>query len=344
MRAAGLASSLLVALLPGSAPALEIGELVEAIGTAELERHLEGLPDSRWNSPPSARAYLTDTLIGFGYQVETDSALNVVARRLGTTHPESALVLGAHYDTVLFSPGADDNASGVAAVLEMARVFGSVSVASTLEFVFFAGEEMGLLGSRAYASAAAAEHRDLLGAISLDMIGFTSSALFPGPIVLSGCLVTSNEGLVPNDFAFALSTSGAMLEGFATAAERYVPGLPVVTAHVLDGSGACLPDTRRSDHAPFWDEGYDAMLVNDVGPLRNRNYHRETDTVETLDLPFMTNVTRATAAYAAERVGLVPEPVSTFLLALAGICLGFRERRIRARRSGGAAKEAAPRR
>lgn len=319
--------ALLMAFLPASAPALEIGELVAGIETAELEAHLAQLADdSRWNSPYSTRFYLSNALTGFGYQVETDSALNVVARRPGTTRPESALVLGAHYDTVAFSPGADDNASGVAAVLEIARVFASVSVASTLEFVFFAGEEMGLLGSRAYASAAAEEHRALLGAISLDMIGFTSSALFPGPIVLSGCFVTSNEEWVPHDFAFAVSTSGEMLDGFAGAAERYVPGLPVVTAHVLDGSGACLPDTRRSDHAPFWDEGYDAMLVNDVGPLRNPNYHEETDTVATLDLPFMTNVTRATAAYAAERVGLVPEPASALLLALAGACLGVRQR------------------
>ncbi len=313
--------------LPASAPALEIGELLAAIDTAELVGHVQELADEpRWNSPDSARSYLTDTLIGFGYQVATDSARNVVARRIGTTHPESALVLGAHYDTVAASPGADDNASGVAAVLEMARVFASVSVASTLEFVFFAGEELGLLGSRAYARGAAEEQRELLGAISLDMIGFTSRALFPGPIVLSGCFVTSNEEWVPHDFVFAVSTSGAMLDGFAGAARRHVPGLPVVTAHVLDGSGACLPDTRRSDHAPFWDEGYDAMLVNDVGPLRNRNYHEETDTVETLDLVFMTSVTRATAAYAAERVGLVPEPAPALLLALAGACLGLRQR------------------
>lgn len=324
-RGSALAGALLLAaLLPGSARALEIAELLESIDTADLEHHVDALEGSRWNSPSTTRSYLSNTLAGLGYEVETDSALNVIARRLGATQPESALVLGAHYDTVPFSPGADDNASGVAALLELADVFASVSVGSTLEFVFFAGEEMGLLGSRAYAAEADAADRDLLGAISLDMIGFTSSGLFPGPIVLSGCFETSNASPVPHDFVFGVSTSGSMLEGFAQAARTHVPGLPVVTAHVLDGSGSCLPDTRRSDHAPFWDAGYEAMLLNDVGPLRNPNYHQETDTADTLDFAFMTGVTRATAAYAAERVGLVPEPATTLLLAFAGMAAAAR--------------------
>jgi Zn-dependent M28 family amino/carboxypeptidase len=297
---------------------------LEAIDTAELEHHVDAVEGWRWNSPFSTRYYLSNTLVGFGYEVETDSALNVIARKAGDTRPESALILGAHYDTVPFSPGADDNASGVAAVLELARVFASVSVGSTLEFVFFAGEEMGLLGSRAYAAAAAAADRNLLGAISLDMIGFTSSGFFPGPIALSRCFVTSNDSLVPHDFVFGVSTSASMLAGFAAAAAAYAPSLPVVTGHVLDGSGNCLSDLRRSDHAPFWDAGYDAMLVNDVGPLRNPNYHQETDTADTLDFAFMTGVTRATAAYAAERVRLVPEPGTTLLLAFAGLAAGAR--------------------
>lgn len=316
-RVARLGSALLAGVLaPSAALALEIGALVAAVDVAELERHVGALEGERWRSPQATRDYLAATLGGLGYEVETDLAQNVVARRIGGADPGSALVLGAHYDTVAFTPGADDNASGVAALLELARVFASASLGATLELVFFADEEIGLLGSRAYASAAAADERDLLGAISLDMIGFTSAALFPGPILLSGCLETSNESWVPHDFVFGVSTSGSMLAGFANAARSFVPELPVVTAHVLDGTGFCLPDLRRSDHASFWDAGYEAMLLNDVGPLRNPNYHEETDTLATLDFAFMTNVTRATAAYAAEQVRLVPEPAAALLLAL----------------------------
>jgi hypothetical protein len=325
--AGALATSLAGALVPSAAAALEIGALVAAVDVAELERHVGALEGERWLSPQQTRDYLAATLSGFGYEVETDSARNVVARRIGAADPGSALVLGAHYDTVSFTPGADDNASGVAAVLELARVFASASLGSTLEFVFFADEELGLLGSRSYASAAAAAERDLLGAISLDMIGFTSPELFPGPVLLSGCFETSNADWIPHDFVFGVSTSGSMLHGFANAARSFVPELPVVTAHVLDGTGFCLPDVRRSDHASFWDAGYEAMLLNDVGPLRNPNYHEETDTLATLDFAFMTNVTRATAAYAAERVRLVPEPAAALLLALSCGAGAWRRRR-----------------
>jgi aminopeptidase YwaD len=100
---------------------------------------------------------------------ETRSTANVVATKPGTTRPQESIVVGGHYDSVPGSPGANDNASGVAATLEAARVLAGVPTARTVRFVLFAAEELGLFGSAAYA---AERRQGVVAMINLDMVGW----------------------------------------------------------------------------------------------------------------------------------------------------------------------------
>lgn len=331
----------------GSAPAgaLSLTGRLAAVDEARLRRHVDvltGFGDrASAASQAATRAYLGDELRSWGYAVGVDPAGNVVARLPGLGAPAQSFVVGAHYDTVFGSPGADDNASGVAAMLELARVFAGAPVDAGIQFVGFADEELGLLGSGFFAASAAAAGESLRGALVMDMIGFTSSAqgLF---FDLPGCLDVSDPVPPTGDFIAAVSRSGSLLADFVGAAAAHVPALPVGTGQVLDGSGFCFPDVRRSDHASFWDAGYPAVFLTDTGEFRNPNYHEPTDTPATLDFPFLTQVTRASGAFLAGQVGLVPEPGTTVLLVLAAA--GLARRLARAAPAGGAVSPRRPRR
>jgi Zn-dependent M28 family amino/carboxypeptidase len=191
-------------------------------------------------------------------------------------------VVGAHYDTVNPSPGADDNASGVAGMLEMARVLRSRPLPMTVRFVGFPFEEIGLLGSSKMASDLADAGTDVTGMVSLEMLGYTTTAddSFIG---------------VPNDYLATVADphSEYLARVFGAAHYEYVLDR-FAPAAVIDP--AAFGDVLRSDHATFWNEGFRALLVTDTANFRNPNYHRETDTLPTLDLDFLTDATKATLA------------------------------------------------
>lgn len=131
-----------------------------------------------------AAEYLFETLKGWGYEPEYQwfepvpgvRTANVVARLPGTVHPELIYVVGSHYDSVERGAGADDNTSGTAVLLETARILKDRPLAATVLFVFFTGEESGLLGSREFARRAVAEGwaGRVRGALNNDMMGFTN--------------------------------------------------------------------------------------------------------------------------------------------------------------------------
>ncbi|MFH1843517.1 MAG: M28 family peptidase [bacterium] len=164
---------------------------------------------------------------------------NVVAVIPGASQPEKVVVVGGHYDSTTgdpdVAPGADDNASGTACVLECARVLSPYQFDYTLKFVAFCGEEQGLLGSEAFASAAAAAGEDIVAAVAVDMIGYLA-----GGDVMDLDIIDNTSSVWLRDLAFAT-------------ASEYVPELPLV-----DGS---LPFGASSDHASFWANGYHAILL-----------------------------------------------------------------------------------
>lgn len=321
-----LTGSLLYASAAATAAA-DVSDLVGQVSSANLVAHVAALELDR--STPAAQAtaaaYIRAELESYGYVVSSQpvsGSENLAATLVGQIDPGDVFVLGAHFDTVAGTPGADDNASSVAAVLEAARILAGQPLARTVHFVFFALEESGYQGSEAYAAALAAANTDVTGMMSLDMIGYTCAT--PGcQVVLPdvpGCVdsdVTSDVG----DFIGlgANTASAALMNAFVADAAIFEPTLPV-EGFTVAGDGGCFPDSRRSDHKSFWDEGYPAIILSDGAESRNPNYHQPTDTLATLDVDFMTSVTRAVVGHVAASRSTPPVVVPVLSpLAAAGL-------------------------
>ena len=205
------------------------------------------------------------------------------------------LIIAAHYDTVEGSPGADDNASGLAVMLEAARALSPMALAREIRFIAFCLEEEDLLGSLAYAAALKEAGEEIAGAIVLECVGYTSEKRGSQAIPVATPIAVSDVG----DFLAIVgnSASAPLVNAFKRAATREARELKTVSL-VVPAKGERLPDTRRSDHAAFWHYGYPALMLTDTANFRNPHYHRPTDTFETLDLTFMQRVVRAVTAAA----------------------------------------------
>jgi Zn-dependent M28 family amino/carboxypeptidase len=223
---------------------------------------------------------------------------NVVATMMGRRPERPRLLIGAHYDTVPGTPGADDNASGVAAMLEAARLLAPEPLEATVEFVGFTLEEpQGLdygVGSRAFALEARRQGVRYAGALILEMVGYTDPAPRGQRIPLALFWMR-----LPRDGRFLAAAadgrSGALLRGFASLARAQVPDLELVTVQI-PFRGWLVPHTRLSDNRSFWDVGYPALMVTDTAFLRNPHYHQASDRLDTLDFGFMARVTDAVVA------------------------------------------------
>lgn len=207
------------------------------------------------------------------------------------------LILAAHYDTVIGSPGADDNASARAVLLDVARQVVNVRLQRPVRLIAFCLEEENLLGSRAYVAHLTSTQQSILGAIVLECVGYTrdeegSQKIPPGvpvtvPTVGNFLAVIGNQG------------SHALTMVVEQAMKSRIPVVPLV----VPGNGELLPDTRRSDHTSFWEQGFPAVMLTDTANFRNPNYHQPTDTIETLNLDFMAQVADGVAAAVIELAG-----------------------------------------
>lgn len=209
---------------------------------------------------------------------------NVVA---GLACPNSEippLIVAAHYDTVAGSPGADDNASALAVLLDVANRLRIRRLRRPVQFIAFCLEEENLLGSRTYAAELTDAGRAIGGAIVLECVGYASEA--------------EASQRVPPGVPIAVPTTGNFLAVIGNQRSRELTGsiahsmqahLPIVPL-IVPGNGDLLPDTRRSDHVAFWEHGIPAVMLTDTADFRNPHYHRATDTVETLNLSFMASV------------------------------------------------------
>lgn len=231
------------------------------------------------------------------YDHGTGRVENIAARMDSTTDPARTYLIGAHYDSVAGTVGADDNASAIAVQLEVARHMAQAekSPALCLTFVSFALEEPPVfgtrhMGSRVYAKAARKKDETIDGMICLEMVGYTcrnpGCQAYPFPLMFMGYPKTGNFiGIVGN-----LRSTGFTRSLFRSFEQN--PDLPVVSLTV-PLSGFLLPSVRLSDHASFWDQGYKAVMITDTAFYRNPHYHRPSDTMETLDFSFMANVVKS---------------------------------------------------
>ena len=213
------------------------------------------------------------------------------------------LLIGAHYDTVSGSPGADDNASGFVVLLEVASRLSARPLARPVWLVAFCLEEQDRLGSQAFASRLKAERRELAGAIILECVGFARSEAGTQQIPPGIPIVVPTQG----DFLAIVGNeaSRSLVLQLEQQAQWHAAQLKPLSL-VVPGRGEAMPHTRRSDHASFWDAGYPAVMLTDTANFRNPHYHRETDTVDTLNLEFLSNVAATVTATAIQIAGVRP--------------------------------------
>ncbi|MBD2743395.1 M28 family peptidase [Coleofasciculus sp. FACHB-1120] len=208
-----------------------------------------------------------------------------------TNNQKPPILIGAHYDAAPGTPGADDNATGVAALLELARIFAAEPVKYPMRLVAFDMEEYGMLGSQQYASDLKQQGQSLRLMLSLEMLGYCNSALgsqrYPAGL----------ERFYPNrgDYIALIGNLPTIPDLIHLSRNIRKVGVPSEWLPVPN-KGLMVRSTRLSDHSPFWDLGYKAMMVTDTAFMRNPHYHQPSDTIETLDLDFLTGVCHGLAS------------------------------------------------
>ncbi|MEA5391840.1 M28 family peptidase [Cyanobium gracile UHCC 0139] len=237
----------------------------------------------------AVRAYLIEQLGALGpveehhFHEGIDAGTNLILRLPGQRPELNPLLVAAHYDGPLHSIDADDNASGLAALIELAVHWKAQPPRRPVWIVAFDQEEWGMLGSTALARELQAGGQTLKLMVSLEMLAYTTETQnYPHPAMKA---IYGDRG----DFIAVVGNlgAGAMLPGLASRMGKHV----VTKVLPVPDAGRAIPDVRLSDHSPFWDAGYDAVMVTDTSFLRNPHYHQMSDTIDTLDLPFLAAVT-----------------------------------------------------
>ncbi len=326
-----LAAALLHPPAGAASPSPLIQTMVDAVSEAEITntiRHLQdddSLPgwdalQTRYSYSPHLaveRDYIKNRMEALGLDVRyhsfTESSLslynlqNVEGTLAGWGPGEEVVYLvTAHYDSVvggswltptLPAPGADDNASGVAGVLEAARVLSRYRFRHTLRFVTFAAEEQGLIGSKHYAAEARAANTPIGGVINHDMIAWDGNG--DGAIDL-------HVGTRPDSQALGLA--------YLSAISTY--HIPLTAEYITEGA------TTRSDHYRFWRNGYPALLAIEDFSDFNPHYHTPTDTLAMLDTSLARRFVQATVATLAEAAGIISPGVTVSLTGPASVSPG----------------------
>ena len=243
----------------------------------------------------AAALFLEKSLREMGYDVERQEYLagrnycvNLSATVPGNDKTDQIVVVGAHYDSLSGSPGANDNGTGVVATLAFARMFAKHKPVRTLRLVFFANEESPYfqtpqMGSLVYAKACRSKHENVVAMLSLETIGYYSDA--------------KNSQQYPAALRAFYPSTGNFIAfvGNTGSKELVTQSIGAFRAHAkFPSEGAALPaqygDIGRSDHWSFWQVGYPAIMVTDTAPFRYPHYHRASDTIDKIDYDRMARV------------------------------------------------------
>jgi Zn-dependent M28 family amino/carboxypeptidase len=239
----------------------------------------------------SAADYIEGLFSSFGYEPKRQmysyrgSTYQNIAAEAGGTDPtrDEIIVIGAHYDTVYGTPGADDNASGIAGMLELARLLRGCKISRTVHFVAFTLEEPPAfftknMGSYIYAKSLCDKGTKVYGMISLEMLGYysdqkNSQFYFPYSFL---------KWVYPNKGSFIAFVGNLSSRRFA---KDFKKSFKAVSKFPVESLNApwFVPGVYFSDQYSFWRFGCPALMITDTAFMRNGNYHRETDTAETLD-------------------------------------------------------------
>ncbi|TKS62846.1 MAG: hypothetical protein EWM73_02045 [Nitrospira sp.] len=242
-----------------------------------------------------AADYIRTTLAGAGYEVRRQPyevggkiCENIEAEMRGREKPDDIVIIGAHYDSVQGSPGANDNASGVAATLALARAFADTTPARTLRFVLFANEEPPFfqtehMGSRVYAKRSRERGENIALMLSLETIGYYSDEPGSQHLLFPLSLIYPSTG---NFIAFVSNVENGFLV-------RQLVGSFRQQAQFPSEGGALwglIPGVGWSDHWAFWEEGFPAVMVTDTALFRYPAYHSSADRPELVQYERMARV------------------------------------------------------
>jgi len=274
------------------------GELIE-----KLKQHVVKLSSEigdrsvfKYDKLCAAADYIAAQLASFGYEVAFQNytildkqVSNISVTKPGVKNPARKIIVGAHYDSY-FNPGADDNASGIAGLLELARFLSDKKLNSTVKLIAFPAEEPPFfdtddMGSWVYAKSARAGSKDIVAVLVLEMIGYYTAAPRSQkyPSVFGFLLPNKGNfiGVLGNLRSFRLVFR--IIAGF-----KKVSRFPIIPLVVYNHASA----VHFSDHYAFWQEGYPAVMITDTSFYRNRHYHTAGDTHETLDFAGMAEVVK----------------------------------------------------
>lgn len=278
-----------------------------------IEAHLHLLTEEigersvlQWDRHAKARDAIYENFARLGlqpiletYDYEGTPVSNVIAEINPGANSLPRYVVGAHYDSVSGTVGADDNASGVAVLLELATVLQQnralLQNGPSIRLVAFALEEPPVfltpfMGSKVHARTMKANQERLDGMICLEMVGYTchqkGCQSYPFPLNLMGYPKTGDFIGIVGSFSSRRFTAALM------AAFDKNPALPTISLNV-PFNGWLTPAIRLSDHASFWDQGFNAVMITDTAFYRNPHYHLSSDTMATLDIGFMAELARS---------------------------------------------------
>jgi hypothetical protein len=302
----------------GRAPATEAAVMVDIQATeGRLKEHLQaltvGIGERSVLVPGNLKKtadYIRHFFQGIGIEAHLEpydylglQVVNVVASVQLSPCPSRRILIGAHYDSVAGTVGADDNASAVAVQLETARQVAALKEGQTIDlavvFVSFALEEppaygTRYMGSRVYAEQARRRQETIDGMLCLEMVGFTCSEpgcqSYPFPLMFLGYPQVGNFiGIVGNFESRSLTR--IVFSSF-----RKNRDLPAVKLTV-PFNGWIMPAVRLSDHAAFWDAGFKAVMITDSAYFRNPHYHLTSDKMDTLDYRFMAELVESLVTF-----------------------------------------------
>jgi Zn-dependent M28 family amino/carboxypeptidase len=279
-----------------------IQKVVDEVSTQNLREYVEKLSFPRHffaehHANRRARDWLLNLLSSYGYEPALQGDYDNIVVTSGGPDDGPFVLLGAHYDSVPGTPGADDNASAVSVCLECARVIRRHDIGPVM-IVFFNREEDGLIGSREFVAHLAEQSVPRVGEAHIfEMVGYRDLAhgsqrlphrlpLWSAPRAGDFLALVANKG------------SNKIAESLTQLAGCYVPDFPVVALKAYLGIERLVADLQRSDHAPFWQAGIPAIMWTDTSEFRNPHYHRASDTPDTLDYEFMGDVTKLALARA----------------------------------------------
>ncbi|MBK9017201.1 MAG: M28 family peptidase [Saprospiraceae bacterium] len=300
---------------------IDIQSLVDQVDSTRLIGDLSFIEGIRHRTAGAAHLQEVKDLIWFqfldrGLETYQQSftfgsydAQNIIGRHPGTGETGETYLLGGHFDTVADAPGADDNGSAVAGVLEAMRILSQYPTKKSIKFIGFDLEEANLVGSTRYVSNGILNGESVAGMIDFEMIGYYTEA--PNsqtlPAGFNLLFPDAYNAVASQDFkgnfitnVGKVGSSATLMQNFQAASAAYVPALRSVSVEAPAAWQSLTPDLGRSDHAPFWLANRPAIMLTDGANFRNPNYHTPGDTLGTINFTFMANVVKGTVATLAQ--------------------------------------------